>query len=180
MKSIAAFVAFQVVWFACAYSDVTGFIWLGPLAALIYLGWIYTDISSVFKLAGLLALAGALADTLIAQLGLLSFVETAWPAGVAPLWLIALWAAFAGPLLTTFDWLVGRPALGALLGGVGGPLAYVAGEKIGALTLADDQALALAAIGIEWAIVTPLGVYLGQRLRERSGSTDVSGERANA
>ena len=167
MKSIAAFIAFQLVWLACAYSDVTGWIWLGPACALLYLAWISFDAVSVFTLAGALAAVGLVLDTALAQLGFVQYVDTAWPTGVTPLWLIALWAAFAGPLMTTFDWLVGRPLLAAALGGIGGPFAYVAGESIGALVILENKTAALAAIGLEWAVVTPLGVWLGAKLNER-------------
>ena len=77
----------------------------------------------------------------LAQAGFIQYVETAWPAGVAPLWLIALWAAFAGPLMTTFDWLEGKPLMAAALGGIGGPFAYVAGESLGALTILEPKTL---------------------------------------
>ncbi len=179
MKSAVAFIAFQVVWFACAYSDVIGWMWLGPAAALLYLAWIYLSVPSVFALAGACALAGALLDTALAQAGLVQYVETAWPAGIAPLWLIALWAAFAGPLMTTFDWLAGRPLAAAALGGIGGPFAYVAGESLGALVILEPKTLALAAIGLEWAIVTPLGVWLAARLKRR-GQDDLAGEQVGA
>jgi hypothetical protein len=179
MKSIAAFIAFQLVWLACAYSDVTGWIWLGPACALLYLSWISFDAISVFTLAGALAAAGLVLDTVLAQLGFVQYLDTAWPAGIAPLWLIALWAAFAGPLMTTFDWLVGRPLLAAALGGIGGPFAYVAGESIGALVILESKTAALAAIGLEWALVTPLGVWLGAKLNARDADI-VAGDNAQA
>ena len=179
MKSIAAFVAFQLVWFACAYSDVTGWIWLGPASALLYLFWISFSVSSVFTLAGVLALAGAVFDTVLAQAGFVQYVETAWPAGVAPLWLIALWAAFAGPLMTTFDWLEGKPLMAAALGGIGGPFAYVAGESLGALTILEPKTLALSAIAVEWAIATPIGVWFATKLKRRERE-DISGESVKA
>ena len=179
MKSIAAFIAFQLVWLACAYSDVTGWIWLGPACALLYLSWISFDAISVFTLAGALAAAGLVLDTVLAQLGFVHYLDTAWPAGIAPLWLIALWAAFAGPLMTTFDWLVGRPLLAAALGGIGGPFAYVAGESIGALVILESKTAALAAIGLEWALVTPLGVWLGAKLNARDADI-LAGDNAQA
>ena len=167
MKSIIAFVAFQLVWLACAYSDVTGWIWLGPACALLYLSFISFEAVSVFTLAGLLALSGLVLDTALAQFGFVEYLDTAWPTGVAPLWLIALWAAFAGPLMTTFDWLVGKPLFAAALGGIGGPFAYVAGESLGALTILESKTMALGAIGLEWAVVTPLGVWVGAKLKQR-------------
>lgn len=179
MKSILAFVAFQLVWLACAYSDVTGWIWLGPACALLYLSWISFEAISVFTLAGILAAVGLVCDTALAQLGFVEYLDTAWPAGVAPLWLVALWAAFAGPLMTTFDWLDGKPLLAAALGGIGGPFAYVAGESIGALTILGTKTGALAAIGLEWAIVTPIGIWIGMKLKRRDAEI-LSGEEPRA
>ena len=86
MKSIAAFIAFQLVWFACAYSDVTGWIWLGP-----------PQLYSTFSGSALAFPASSPSLVLWLspvpyltrswrRLGFIQYVETAWPAGVA-LWL---------------------------------------------------------------------------------------------
>jgi hypothetical protein len=84
-----------------------------------------------------------------------------WPL-LAPLWIVALWAQFATLLRVSLRWLRGRPLQAALLGAVGGPLAWAAGARMGALRLVDPvAALSLQAAG--WAVLTPCLVWLGER-----------------
>ena len=56
----------------------------------------------------------------------------------------------------------GRPLLAAVFGLVGGPLAYLAGHKIGGIQFVD-QAAALAMLAIGWAVMMPLLMQLGER-----------------
>ncbi len=48
---------------------------------------------------------------------------------------------------------------------MGGPLAYLAGERMGAAMLGPSHAVALAAVGVEWAIAMPLLVWMESRAR---------------
>ena len=47
------------------------------------------------------------------------------------IWMIALWINFAASIRHSLNWIRGRYALGLLFGGIGGPLAYLAGETLG-------------------------------------------------
>jgi hypothetical protein len=60
-------------------------------------------------------------------------------------------------------WMRGRPLLASAFGFVGGPLAYIAGHKIGGIQFVDQPA-ALAMLAIGWAIMMPLLMRLGERL----------------
>lgn len=57
----------------------------------------------------------------------------------------------------------GYPLLGPVVGALGGPLSYVAGERLGALELLSRGA-ALTALAVGWAVLTPCLVRLSQRL----------------
>jgi hypothetical protein len=46
-----------------------------------------------------------------------------------------MWIAFATTLNVSMRWLRGRPELALLFGAVGGPLAFYAGERLGAVTV---------------------------------------------
>ena len=73
-------------------------------------------------------------DSLLFQLRLLeSPYERFWALG--PLWLMALWMSFATTVRHSLRWLNGRPILQASLGLIGGPLAYLTGESLGAITV---------------------------------------------
>jgi hypothetical protein len=106
---------------------------------------------------------GALADSLLASAGWLRYQGDAPFDGAAPYWIVALWALFAITLNVSMRALRGRPALGAVLGLVGGPLAYLGGEKLGALALAEP-APALIALALVWALATPALLALALRL----------------
>jgi hypothetical protein len=60
-------------------------------------------------------------------------------------------------------WLKGRPWLAAFAGAVGGPLAYLAGERLGGLEMSDPL-LALGAQALGWAVLLPVLVHLATRL----------------
>ncbi|MGB5202220.1 MAG: DUF2878 domain-containing protein, partial [Sedimenticolaceae bacterium] len=86
-----------------------------------------------------------------------------WHAALAPYWIVAMWMGFATTLNVSLGWLKGRYWLAALFGAVGGPLAYLAGAKLGGITLISSEA-ALTALALGWATIMPLLMYLAARL----------------
>jgi hypothetical protein len=102
-----------------------------------------------WKLLGAAAVIGLVVDTTLAATDLIRF-SSAWTFPLAPAWMLALWVAFATTLNHSLRWLMSRPAAAALGGALGGPLAYLAGEKIGALSL-NTPAVALATCATLWA-----------------------------
>jgi len=58
-------------------------------------------------------------------------------------------------------WLRGRWRLAAIFGMVGGPLAYLGGQKLGGIELVNEVA-ALAALGIGWAVMMPVLLSLAE------------------
>ncbi|MGD8593613.1 MAG: DUF2878 domain-containing protein, partial [Gammaproteobacteria bacterium] len=83
---------------------------------------------------------------------------------LAPLWLVALWMLFAISLRHSLAWLADKPWLSAGVGAVFAPLAYFAGSRLGAIELPPyDLPTSLIAIGLTWAIVTPLLFSLAKR-----------------
>jgi hypothetical protein len=93
---------------------------------------------------------GFLVDTTLALAGQVRFAEH-WPASVAPYWMLSLWIAFATTLNHSLGWLTRRPVAAALAGAAGGPLAYLAGEKLGALELSHPS-VSLPVIGLLWLL----------------------------
>ena len=77
--------------------------------------------------------------------------------------MVALWAIFATTLNVSLRSLRPHRWLAALLGAIGGPVAYYAGARLGALEF-GTPAPALAAIGIGWAILTPALLGTARRL----------------
>ena len=51
--------------------------------------------------------------------------------------------------------------LAAIFGAVGGPLAYIAGEKLMAVTIINTSTIFILSLG--WAIITPLLISFGEK-----------------
>lgn len=130
------FLAYQLAWFAVILGAAQGFAWAGAAVALIVAAVHGLRHRQRFewKLMGLAALIGILVDSTLAITGQVRFAQ-AWPEDLAPYWMLCLWIAFATTLNHSLRWLMHRPVAAALAGAVGGPLAYLAGARLGALVI---------------------------------------------
>lgn len=160
-------IAFQLVWLAAVGGAGRGWWWSGPLALALFAAWQLSasrDPGADLRIMGIAALVGAAVDTLWIQLGLMAFSTPLPWAGVAPVWIVVLWISFALTLNHSLSALKPRPWLAAALGLVGGPLAYLVAERAwDAVTLGPEPAMALLALGIAWALLTPLLLALAGR-----------------
>lgn len=159
------FTLFQLGWFACVLGGAYGMPWIGPLAVIAILAWHLKQAqqpSHELKLIGVAVVLGTLWDSLLVISGLLSY-ETGMLVGfLAPYWIIAMWALFSSTLNVSLRWLKNRYALSFLFGAAGGPLAYYAGFKLGAVDF-SDMAAALLALAVGWALIMPLLMLLSNR-----------------
>ena len=158
MSRVAAnFVLYQIAWFACVLGGAHGLPWVGVAvtagAIAIHLAAAPSprrDGALILSVAGI----GALWDGLLVGLGLLQYPSGMILPWLAPVWIIAMWAGFATTLPLSLRWLLGRWRLAALFGALGGPLAFYAGMKLGAVAFPDPIA-ALATLAVGWAILMP-------------------------
>jgi hypothetical protein len=87
------------------------------------------------------------------------------PAGVLPpLWLLALWAQFATTFRFSLRRVMTRPWSAMLFGAVGGPIAFLAGERLGAVELAVPLGPALARLVVAWGLALAWLAWLTRRL----------------
>jgi hypothetical protein len=160
------FIAFQLGWFACVLGAANGAPWLGPL---VVLGVVLLHLTRVrrptpeLKLIAWAMLLGLIVDSLLLASGWLRYPSGLWLPGLAPYWIVAMWGLFATTLNVSLGWLRGRPVLATLMGAVGGPLSYLAGEKLGGIELLAPTA-ALLALAVAWGIAMPLLAWLATRL----------------
>lgn len=80
---------------------------------------------------------------------------------VPPAWIIALWALFAAVIALPARKLLTSPVLAGVLGGLGGPAAYMAGRSLGAI---DASRTGLIVVGVFFALATPVIVLVANRL----------------
>jgi hypothetical protein len=166
MRTLINFVAFYVGWFACVAGAGQGWPYLGAVAVTGVLALHLAMAAAPWRELRVILLVTALgysADSLQMAAGVLAFPHHDPASWLPPLWLLALWVAFATTLNVSFQWLVGRPVAAALLGAIAGPMSYYAGVRLGAAWF-PNPALSLVALGIEWAVMMPALLWLAQRL----------------
>ena len=176
-RTVANFLGFQAAWFACVGGAGFGVPMLGLVAAALLLSLHLAALGGGLRGAGdragnrgielrLLAAAaitGYAFDGALALGGIIAFPAHAGPAVPTTPWMVVLWAAFAGTLRHSLDWARRRYAFGVVAGAVFGPLAYAAGEALGAIALAAPP-LGWLAVAVEWALAMPLLLWLRERL----------------
>jgi hypothetical protein len=158
-------IAFQLGWFACVVGAARGWPLTGTAIAAAIVSWhIVRAARPVQELKLVLAalLIGALWDSSLVALGWIDFSSGTLLVGLAPPWILALWALFATTLNLSLRWLRQRWLLAALLGAVAGPLSYWAGARLGAVQFVAPWP-ALTALSLGWAVMTPLLARLARR-----------------
>lgn len=103
-------------------------------------------------------IAGCVLDSLLGMLRVFSFEQ--WP---LPLWLALLWLVLASGLRHSLAW-AGRPFWrAALLGMVGGPLAYLAGARVAGIDLPLGPLYTGLILAPIWALALPLALRFAAR-----------------
>jgi hypothetical protein len=159
-------IVFQAAWFACVLGgarDLELAAILAVAAAVAMHLALARRRAPEVALVVIVAFIGLVWDSLLVALGVMAYPSGSLAAGLAPAWIVAMWALFATTLNLSLGWLKGRPLLASLLGAVGGPLAYLAGHRLGGVNL-PDPALALLAQGLGWSLLMPLLATLAMRL----------------
>jgi hypothetical protein len=159
-------IAFQLAWFACVLGAARGTPGWGIAAVALVVGLQLLGGAArrVDALLVLLAMAAGLAwDTGLTRLCIVEYASPGPVPGLAPGWILALWALFATTLREPLRWLHGRAWLAALVGGVGGALSYWGAVRLGAGRF-PDFALAMGVLAAGWALITPALVACARRL----------------
>lgn len=165
-KIVLNFLAFQMAWFACVLGGANDRAVAGTMVVGAVIGLHLTLAQRPLPEALLIVVAavvGLLWDSGLVAFGLISYASGTLAPGLAPYWIVAMWALFATSLNLSMAWLKGRPWLACLFGAVGGPLAYLAGERLGGLQM-PDPVLALGAQALGWAVLLPMLTGLATRL----------------
>lgn len=161
-------VLFQIGWFTCVLER--SWLAVGVTVGILCVHVLYVRAPRREWLAvGLIAGAGITQDIVLIQLGVLRFDTHPWP----PLWMLCMWLLFATTLNHSLRWLAERGWLASLLGAVAGPLSYLAGERLGAVSVNHDR---LPILALAWAITLPLYYVLLNLLKEPPSSCRASSE----
>jgi hypothetical protein len=163
--SLINFLLFQLGWFGCVLGGAAGVPWLGAMLATAIMAWHLLrtpDPCAELKLIGAAVAIGTVWDSLLVWQGWLAYPSGMVLPFAAPYWIVIMWALFATTLNVSLRWLKGRWLYAFLFGAVGGPLAYLAGQGLGAVEFVETRS-ALLALLVGWALFTPLLVALSRR-----------------
>ena len=156
---------YQIGWFACVLGGASHRPWTGFLVAMILVGVhlaLSVERSLEVRLVVLATAVGAVVEAIQIATGTYRFTSGTVSDALAPPWLLAMWAQFATTFRFSLRSVIMRPVPAVLFGAAGGPLAFLVGERLGAVTLLPP--LALRAV----SPLNLLGDRLGGLLRGRA------------
>ena len=168
-KLLISFLGYQGVWLAAVGGAGHGLWWPGPLALIPFAVWQIAANPrphAELRLMLVVGLMGCLLDSAFAANSVLAFAAAVPSPTLAPVWIVAIWMAFALTLTTTFRFLDERPWLAALLGALGAPLAYLAAAHgWGAVSFPRGEAIAVVALAAGWVLALPASLSIAGWLR---------------
>lgn len=162
----------QVVWFVAVIAAGRGQAWPGVLAALAFVALHLRSAprpGDEIRLVVLAVLCGVVVDGVAAWQGWVVYRAATFGSAMAPPWILALWASLAVTAHTGMRSLQPRPWTAALLGGIGGPLAYLAAARgWDAAQFPVPAWRGVCWLAIAWAMALPLLLGVARRQVTRS------------
>lgn len=153
MRFWSTLAAYELVWFCAVLGAGHGLPWPGVAAVAVFAAWRLT-VSPCrrieLRLVAVTVVLAVLLEGFWVRAGFIVY-SAGWPVAQAPAWLIALWVAFALTLVPLFGYLHSRPVLAAVLGAVGGPLAYLGAARADALRMPAPEWHSVLALSVGWA-----------------------------
>ena len=146
---------YQIGWFACVLGAASQRPWTGCLIATILVGvHLALSVERVLevRLVVLATAVGAAVEVIQIAAGTYRFTSGTVNNALPPPWLLAMWAQFATTFRFSLRSVVTRPVLAVLFGAAGGPIAFLAGERLGAVTLLPPLGQSLFRLSISWAV----------------------------
>jgi len=147
---------YQTGWLACILGAAWGWPVTGALiaAALIGAHFAWTTERAMELRLLLLALGlGVIVEAYQVRSGTYTrFTSGAVVAWMSPPWLLLMWAQFATTFRSSLHAVMLVPRRAALFGLVGGPIAFLAGERLGAVTLARPLGPGLVRLSVTWGL----------------------------
>ncbi len=150
----------QLVWLCAVIGAGHGLRWPALVAAAAYVGsqLALTAQPSVELRLMLVAIGcGLLVDGLAGASGWVTYAAANERAWIAPVWILALWAAFAMTLTVSFAVLQQHLIAAALVGLLLAPLAYLSAARgWSSVVFATPQWHGVLLLGLGWAVALPL------------------------
>ncbi len=155
-------VAFNLAWLVCVGSAAAGFPIAGAIVVAIAVAlhlMLADNVRGELLLLGIAAAIGFGWESFLVSANVLDYGSTR----VAPYWIVAMWILFATTINVGMRWLRRSVVLAAVAGAVGGPLSFVAGERMGAVAF-PEPVLTLIVIAAGWAVLLPAVVHIARQI----------------
>lgn len=157
---------YQAGWFAC----ILGAAWGWPVAGTL----IAVALTAVHLLlsrdrAGeswLIALAlglGLAVEWYQVRSGTYAFTSGVVVSWMSPPWLLMMWAQFATTFRSSLSAIMLVPRRAMVFGALGGPIAFWAGERLGAVTLAEPGWAGFVRLGLTWGAALGVCAVVARR-----------------
>jgi hypothetical protein len=175
MNLILNFAVFHLGWLACVVGAASNMSLLGSLVAILLIAvhlFRVADFRTEFYLIVAAMLIGFIWETLLLSQQWLAYAGASLGSSLAPYWLVIMWALFATTINASMAWMKDRWLLAVVMGAIFGPMAFIAGEKLGAVEFLDNQR-ALIALSFGWAILMPLILWVAAKI---NGFSQIEGE----
>ena len=172
MNLVFNFALFHIGWLACVVGAARDLTMLGSTTAVLLIAVHLSRVTN-FRAELYLILAAIIVgftwETLLLSQQWLSYAGSSLGSSLAPYWLVIMWALFATTINVSMAWMKNRWLLAVVMGAIFGPIAFIAGEKLGAVEFLDNQR-ALIALSCGWAILMPLILWLAEKINGFSQS----------
>jgi hypothetical protein len=164
--TLTNYLAYQTGWFAAVVGAALGH---GAAGAVLAAGlmaahlWLARERGRELRGIVLATVVGALIETWQLRSGTYAQLSGGAAPLLPPWWLLALWAQFATTFRYSLQGVLARPAAAMLFGAVGGPLAFLAGERLGAVVLATPLWPGLTRLALGWTAALALFAWTARR-----------------
>lgn len=159
------FIVFQLGWFAAVPGGAHDHAVAGCVVVALIIAfhlWQADVPSQEVILILFTTLIGTIWDSALVMLDVIQYPHGIFINGIAPIWIIAVWALFATAFNTSLTFLKHRYVFASLFGAIGAPLSFIAGMKLGALQFPNENRAVLV-IAIGWAVMMPMLMKLALR-----------------
>lgn len=161
------FGTYKLAWLGCVVGGgIHGYSIVGSIPMLIWVAaWIWYEKEnwkSLLSTTVVAGLYGVFVDSLLVLTGVMIFAEHFNFGIPTPFWMVTLWLGFGALVEKSFNRLYNRWVLCALIGIIGGPMAYLGGVEMGAVSLGVSKELFIIWVGLEWLVAMPLLTWYSQ------------------
>ncbi len=157
---------YQIGWFACVLGAASHRPWTGCLIAVTLIGVhlaLSPDRAREALLVCVATAVGAVVETVQIAAGTYRFTSGTVIEALPPPWLLVMWGQCATTCRFSARTVMTRPGWAALCGAGGGPTAFLAGERLGAVDLLPPLMYGLLRLSVGWAIALAfLSLFLGR------------------